>query len=422
MYAYIYTFGCKVNQVESEKIVNELNNYDLTYTDDPGRADIVIFNTCAVTERAEKKFRSMMKKMKGENPSLLVAVTGCAAEKDKDKLKGMGADIVVTNSGKMEVLKHITQQKDHLESIFDFSGFAGAENISMATRTRAFVKIQDGCDSGCAYCIIPSLRGLPVSRPYNQVLAEVENLVNNGYREIVPVGIHVGKYGLDLPGGSGLAELVEGMLRIDGDFRVRLTSLEVNELSGRMIDILTGNTGRICRHYHIPLQSGSTEILSRMNRKYTADEYVEKLRELKARVPECTLGADVIVGFPGETEEHFQQTLDTIDRAGIEHLHVFSYSDRSGTEASSMPDKVSSKVKSGRAKKLREFAAQVKQKAAERQIGKKLRVLTQKDGTGLTDNYFTVNLREVVEPGVFLDVLITDVLNNGILKGDIIDV
>jgi len=418
MHTFIYTFGCKVNQVESEKIVNELNYYNLTYTEDIDKAGLIIFNTCAVTERAEKKFHTMVRKAKSANPNVLIAVTGCAAEKDKDKLKELGADIVVTNSGKMNILENILKKTDHLESIFESHGFIDADNISMATRTRAFVKIQDGCDSNCAYCIIPSLRGLPVSRSYESILAEVKTLVDAGYKEIVPVGIHVGKYGEDLEGDMDLPLLIEKIIGIEGDFRVRLTSIELNELTDRMIDLLADNTDKICRHYHIPLQSGSTYTLAMMNRKYTADQYVERLNVLKRRVPDCLLGADVIVGFPGETEEHFAETIDTVRRSGLEHLHVFAYSDRSGTKASEMKDKVPNKVKSERSKKLREIASEIKFNAAEKCVGKTFKVLTQKDNTGITDNYFNVKFKEVVESGQFLDVLIAYAYKDGTLKGE----
>ena len=421
MYAYIYTFGCKVNQVESEKIVNELKFYQLELTEDIGRADVIIFNTCAVTERAEKKFRSMVKKVKADNPAVLIAVTGCAAEKEKEKLKSIGADIIVTNSGKMDILEHIKARTNHLDSIFNSEGFIDAENISMATKTRAFVKIQDGCDSNCSYCIIPSLRGLPVSRATDSILAEVRGLVEKGYKEIVPVGIHVGKYGLDLDEDIDLPSLIEQIISIEGDFRVRLTSIELNELTDRMIDLLVNNQDKICRHYHIPLQSGSTHTLSVMNRKYTAGEYVSKLNELREKVDDSMLGADIIVGFPGETDEHFSETIATVKNSGLEHIHVFSYSDRSGTVASDMADKVPSKVKSARAKELREVGAELKYNAACRAVGKTLRVLTQKDNSAITDNYFTVKFKEDVEPNLFLDVLITNAYKDGTLKGDIIN-
>jgi threonylcarbamoyladenosine tRNA methylthiotransferase MtaB len=422
MLVHIYTFGCKVNQVESEKIINELKLYNMQHTTDISQADVVIFNTCAVTERAERKFRSLMKKLKADKPEVKIVSTGCAAEKDKEKLKDMGADIVVTNSGKMDVLKYLAEESDHLDSIFESDGFIEAENMSMATKTRAFVKIQDGCDSHCSYCIIPSLRGLPVSRELSAILTEVKNLVAQGYKEIVPVGIHVGKYGLDLDEDIDLARLVKAIISIEGDFRVRLTSIEVNELTDSMLALLAENTDKICRHYHIPLQSGSTHTLSEMNRNYTADEYVERLNKLKELVPDCMLGADIIVGFPGETDEHFAETIDTVRRSGLDHLHVFSYSDRSGTKASEMKDKVTKKIKSERSSKLRKIGEEIKYESAKNCIGKTYKVLTQKDNTGITDNYFTVEFKVDVEPNQFLDVLITDAQKDSTLKGDIINV
>jgi len=422
MHTYIYTFGCKVNQVESEKIVNELKHYNLELVDNADNAELIIYNTCAVTERAEKKFHSMVRKAKKLNPDVKIAVTGCAAEKDKDKLKELGADIVVTNSGKMNILENILKKTDHLNSIFESHNFIDADNMSMATRTRAFVKIQDGCDSNCAYCIIPSLRGLPVSRAADSILKEVKTLIDAGYKEIVPVGIHVGKYGEDLNGAIDLPGLIEKMIALEGDFRVRLTSIELNEMTDRMIDLLAENTDKICRHYHIPLQSGSTHTLRMMNRRYTAEDYVAKLKKLKDKVPECILGADVIVGFPGETDIHFAETVSTVRRSGLEHLHVFSYSDRSGTKASMMENKIPQKVKSERSKELRALGAKLKEKAAGKCIGKIFKVLTQKDNTGITDNYFTVRFKEDVESGVFLDVLITYAYKDGSLKGEIVNV
>jgi len=417
MYAYIYTFGCKVNQVESEKIINDFADHGLTVTSDIGSADVVILNSCAVTDRAESKFRSMIKKIRNHNPEATIAVTGCAVEKDRDKLKDIGADIVVTNVGKADILDYIADKKDFTKSVFEPHGFIDAENMSMASRTRAFVKIQDGCDSHCAYCIIPSLRGLPVSRKPESVLKEIKNLIDAGYKEIVPVGIHVGKYGADLREDTDLPSLITEILKLEGDFRIRLTSIEVNELTEKMINLLVSNQNKICRHYHIPLQSGSTRTLEHMNRCYTAREYVSKLNTLKEMIPGCTLGADVIAGFPGETEEDFAESIKTIKQSGLDYLHVFSYSDRTGTKASAMMDKIPSKVKSARSKALRKIADELKYESARKCIDKNFRVLTQKDGTGITDNYFTVIFEESVEPNIFLDVLITHAQNDGTLKG-----
>ncbi|WP_303851221.1 tRNA (N(6)-L-threonylcarbamoyladenosine(37)-C(2))-methylthiotransferase MtaB [Seleniivibrio woodruffii] len=420
MNIYIYTFGCKVNQVESENIVNNAEKHGFTPVTNIDEAELVVLNSCAVTENAEKKFRNLIKKLKKDNPSVVIAATGCAAEKDKEKLKDIGADIVVTNSGKMDILRYISENSDFLRSISEPHEFVLAENPKMITRTRAFVKIQDGCDSFCAYCIIPSLRGKPSSRGMDSVVNEVRHLVESGHKEIVPVGIHVGKYGLDLEEGVNLGSLIKRLLNEMDGFRIRLTSIELNELTDGMVSLLAENQDRICRHYHIPLQSGSTDVLKKMRRHYTAHEYIEKVRMLKKLVPDCTIGADIIVGFPSETDENFRETVNTVRMAGIDHIHVFSYSDRSGTEASLMEGKLDAKTKSARAKELRDIAKEMKRASAERMVGKRLKVLTQNDNTGLTDNFFTVIFPNGVEQNQLLDVLITGVGNDNTLKAEII--
>ena len=421
MNIFIYTFGCKVNQVESENIVNNAKKYGFTPVSNSEEAELIVINSCAVTENAEKKFRNLIKKLKKDNPAVIIAATGCAAEKEKEKLKNIGADIVVTNSGKMDILQYISENSDFLRSISEPHEFVLAENPKMITRTRAFVKIQDGCDSFCAYCIIPSLRGKPSSRDMDSIVNEVRHLVESGHKEIVPVGIHVGKYGLDLGDGVNLVTLIKKLLKeIDG-FRIRLTSIELNELTDEMVALLTENQDRICRHYHIPLQSGSTEILKKMRRHYTAEEYIEKAQMLKKLVPDCTIGADIIVGFPTETDKNFKETMDTVRRAAIDHIHVFSYSDRSGTEASLMNGKIDGKTKSARAKELRVTAGEMKRMSAERMVGKCLKTLTQNDNTGLTDNFFTVIFPNGVVQNQLLDVLITDVESDNTLKAEIIE-
>jgi len=420
MNIYIYTFGCKVNQVESEKIINDAPFSGFDVVDDLSDADVVILNTCAVTERAEKKFKTMVKKLKRDKPEIVVAATGCAVEKDKDKLKSIGVDVVVTNPEKMNILTYILSNSDYLKSVFEVDRFTDAQNIHMATKTRAFLKIQDGCDSNCSYCIIPSLRGKPKSRPSESIIEEVKVLVSQGYKEIVPVGIHVGKYGIDLDEHINLCGLIRKITDIEGDFRVRLTSIEVNEMTDEMIALLANRTGKICRHYHIPLQSGSNHTLEQMNRHYKSFQYIDILSKLKKLVPDCTLGADVIVGFPGESEEHFKESVDTVIKSGLDHLHVFSYSDRSGTPASMRNDKIPNKIKSERASALRKVGEELKKSTLERQVGKVYKTLTQKDNTGLTDNYFTIRFKEEVEPNAFLDVKVTYVNNDGTLNGEIV--
>ncbi|WP_022852285.1 tRNA (N(6)-L-threonylcarbamoyladenosine(37)-C(2))-methylthiotransferase MtaB [Limisalsivibrio acetivorans] len=414
MTTFIYTFGCKVNQVESEHFLNRAETAGLQISDRPEDADSIILNSCAVTERAVNKLLSLLRKIKRNNPDIKLLVTGCAAEMLTEKLKESGADIVVTNTGKKDVIQYLTENRDFLAPIESRTGL-DIGYTPMKSRTRAFVKIQDGCDSFCSYCIIPSLRGKPVSKPMEQVIDEVKGLISEGYREIVPVGIHVGKYGRDR--GENLLDLLERLACIAGDSRIRLTSIEVNELDERLIPLM--NSGKVCPHLHVPIQSGSRSVLKRMNRHYTPEEYLEKTRRFKEQVKDLTLGGDVITGFPGETEAEAAETEELIRSAGVDFLHVFQYSDREGTPASAMPDKVHSSVKKARAANLRELGEELKNKTALSMRGRVLRVLAQNDGSGLTDNYFEAELPADCQKNTFYGIDVREVSEQSFLKGEV---
>lgn len=412
MNIYIYTFGCKVNQVESEHLIGRAAENGLNIVKEAGKADAVIINSCAVTERAVNKMLSLLRKIKKDRPGVFALVTGCAADLLSEKLKESGTDIVVTNAGKKDAVEYLLEKKDFYRSI-DTRTVLDIGYTPMKSRTRAFVKIQDGCDSFCSYCIIPMLRGKPVSKPENDVVSEVARLVAEGHKEIVPVGIHIGKYGQDC--GSSLASLLEKLIAVEGDFRIRLTSVELNELDEKLEELF--HSDKICRHLHIPLQSGSTEILKKMNRHYTAEEYIEKVSAFKQKINGLTVGADVITGFPGESEDHFDNCINTICSSGVDFLHVFQYSDREGTAASTMPDKVKGAVKKARAEKLRILGEELKSKAADKCIGKTFRVLAQKGG-GITDNYFDVEMPEKCVPNRFYTIKITGRSDNCVLYGE----
>lgn len=413
MNIYIYTFGCKVNQVESEHLLGRATESGLAVVTDASLADAVIINSCAVTERAVNKLFTFIRKLKRQNPQIFALVTGCAAELLADKLKENQIDAVVTNAGKKDTIEYLLEKKDFYKSI-DTRTELDIGYTPMKSRTRAFVKIQDGCDSFCSYCIIPTLRGKPVSKPENEIINEVEKLVSEGYKEIVPVGIHIGKYGIEKE--TDLASLLEKLVKIEGDFRIRLTSIELNELNNRFINLLQND--KICRHLHVPLQSGSTEILKLMNRHYTAEDYVTKLNMLKEKIEHLTLGADIITGFPCETEQHFIESVNTINSSGIDFLHVFQYSDRKGTAASNMTNKVKGEIKKERAERLRLIGDELKAKAAKRCVGSSFRVLAQKDGYGITDNYFDVKLPENCKPNHFYTLNIYDCDDKCNLYGD----
>lgn len=385
----------------------------LSVVSDAEHADAVIINSCAVTERAVNKMLSLLRKIKKNRPGVFALVTGCAADLLTEKLKESGTDVVVTNAGKKDAVECLLEKRDSLRPI-ETRSVLDMGYTPMKSRTRAFVKIQDGCDSFCSYCIIPKLRGKPVSKPEDEIISDVARLVREGHREIVPVGIHIGKYGQDT--GSSLPSLLEKLVEIEGDFRIRLTSVELNELSGRFERLFRHE--KICRHLHIPLQSGSTAILKQMNRHYTAEDYIKKVSAFKEKTDGLTIGADVITGFPGETDEHFEECINTIKASGIDFLHIFQYSDREGTAASLMDCKIKGAVKKKRAEILRRLGDELKSSAADACIGKSFRVLSQKGGKGITDNYFEAELPQNCEVNRFYTITIKGRRDDCTLYGD----
>jgi len=405
--------------VESEKIFEIGKDFSHSKASSVEEADLVLINSCAVTERAVKKLCGLIKNLKKKNPICKIAVTGCAVDYDNKKIKLAGADYVVSNFSKLDIFDSINADEDSVIPIDQKEFFQEAKAADKEKHTRAFLKIQDGCDAFCSYCIIPFLRGEPVSMEQDKCINEMKELIKDGYKEIVPVGIHVGKFGQDTESKSSLYTLMKAASDIEGEFRIRMTSIETNELTGELIDLVK-STDKICSHFHIPLQSGSTDILKKMNRRYTADEYILNAKKIKQKIPNATIGADVIVGFPGETEEHFNETVSTIKDSDIDFLHVFQYSDRPGTKASNMPDKISGVVKAERARILRALGDELKIRALERQVGLKHRVLAEKDNKGFTDNYFTVKLNLSAKRNEFVNVKIRGVNEDGSLSGDII--
>jgi threonylcarbamoyladenosine tRNA methylthiotransferase MtaB len=415
MNLYFFSFGCKVNQVEFENLKMEAILNNINITKDISIADFIIVNSCAVTEQAVNKLIFFIKKMKKNYPNAKILVTGCAAELKKEELKNNFVDLIVTNAGKSNLLSYIKEQKDFLKSVAFEEKF---ENVGIAgslDKTRGFLKIQDGCNSFCSYCIIPTLRGKPRSKQIDEVKDEFKTLLQKDFKEIVLVGIHIGKYGLDL--NVKLYDLLKTLVKIKGDYRIRLSSLEVTEISEEIINLIKNNPTKICRHFHIPLQSGSDTILKRMNRDYLSKDYINTVKKIKYKIPEVTIGSDVIVGFPGETEENFKETLNTLEEAAISYLHVFPFSLREGTKAFEMDNKIDERVISERAKILRKYGEAYKFNAAKKFANKTLRVLTEKNNKGLTDNYFQVIFPKDIEKNQFINAKIFGVQIDGVLAG-----
>ncbi|MBE6694390.1 MAG: tRNA (N(6)-L-threonylcarbamoyladenosine(37)-C(2))-methylthiotransferase MtaB [Ruminococcaceae bacterium] len=364
--AAIITLGCKVNQYESEAIAEELERRGFS-TDAAGAADVYIINTCTVTAESDRKSRQAIRRAMKENPDSFVIVTGCSAQYDADKIaKIQGVDAIVGNREKMKAvdaaISLLHQGKKNTSPAIDVPDLDGADfektAITKFDRTRAYIKIEDGCESRCAYCTIPAVRGSIRSKAPEDVISEVQNFISDGCGEIVLTGIETGSYGKDL-GGITLAELMERIDALDGIGRVRTGSLDpsvITEDFARRVSRLTC----AAPHYHLSLQSGCSKTLARMRRKYNADMAYRALERLRAHIPDVCFTTDVIVGFPGESEEDFEETVHFARRARFLKIHVFPYSPRNGTEAAQMDGQVPEDVKKQRVHRLSALETQIR--------------------------------------------------------------
>lgn len=407
MKIYFATFGCKVNSSEDEFFLSKALEYGYEVAPKAEAADVIVVNGCAVTQTAAINVKNYISKISSKNKSAKIIVTGCAAP-EIEKIRGLYGDIeIISNSRKNDVINTIAEFAGMQVSFENEFAFCGGIPDIKGGHTRAFFKIQDGCDAGCSYCIIPALRGEPVSKTIDKAVEEFAACVERGFKEIVLVGIHIGLYGKGL--GYNLKDLIRKLVTMDGDFRIRLSSVEVNEIDDELLTIM-GENNKICNHLHIPLQSGSEKILKAMGRKYDPEKYIETVLKAKKYVKELTVGSDVIVGFPSESEVDFSDTMNTIKEAGSDFLHVFPYSDRLGTKASFMAGKISGKEKENRSKALRFLAGEILSNKQEKTIGKKYRVLTEKSNKGHTDNYFLteIDTKAPLQKNVFVTVKIKD--------------
>jgi threonylcarbamoyladenosine tRNA methylthiotransferase MtaB len=406
MRAAIKTLGCKLNQYESEQIREQLEQRGYRIVPFEGEADVYIVNSCTVTSRTDRDCRRLARHAKGLNPAATVIVTGCYAQVAAERLSEIEAvDHVVGNTEKARLVERLPAAGPITETPSEgmIEQFAG--------HTRAFVKVQEGCDAHCTYCIVPLARGASRSTPVEEVLAQAERLIASGHPELVLIGIHLGKYGGDLPGGPDLAALCERLCELSGLGRLRLSSIEPCEVSPRLIELVAAGGhaltprpgipggGRLCRHFHIPLQSGSDGVLRRMNRPYDAAFYSHLVQTIRQADPRIGIGADVMVGFPGETEQEFEETRALLDALPLTYLHVFSYSPRPGTPAAEMPEQIQGYVKQERSRVLRELSEGKRRTFAEAQIGERLEVVVERFAResdtllrGVSDNYVQVVL------------------------------
>jgi threonylcarbamoyladenosine tRNA methylthiotransferase MtaB len=403
------TVGCKLNQYDTELIREQFvrAGYDVVPFD--ARADVYVVNSCTVTSRSDRDSRRLARRAKRRNPDACVVLTGCYAEVSTDAVAGIPEiDLVVGNADKRRLAdlvaadstKHGAGPTVHRSDIRRCTAFDEPLVSSFSTHTRAFMKVQDGCDAACTYCIVRRARGRSRSLPPERAVEQAKRLADAGHAELVLVGVHLGAYGLDLAPPLRLADLVAQLVQVPGIGRIRLSSIEPHEVDEGLIS-LAASSPNVCRHFHIPVQSGDDDLLRRMNRPYTSGFVAELLTGIAARIPGAGIGADVIVGFPGEAQRHFEHTHELLRALPVTYLHVFSYSPRPGTAAAGFADQVQEDVKKRRCQALRRLSAQKALAFRRMLLGTTAEVLvegarTQTDGTvtGLTDNYVRVALED----------------------------
>lgn len=399
-----YTLGCKVNQYETEALEELFINEGYKVVDFSSLADVYVINTCTVTHFGDSKSRQAIRRAKRTNPEAVVAALGCYAQVSSEEVMAVqGVDIVAGTADKSRIVELVEQARDKMQPIKRVRDFARDEAFeelelkkSHKDRTRAFVKVQEGCRQFCTYCIIPYARGPLRSRPAEGVMGQVKGLVALGYREVVLTGIHITSYGADLDTGIDLLELIKRVHEIPGLDRIRLSSLEPTYITpGFIADIV--RLKKVCRHFHLSLQSGCDDTLKRMKRRYTTAEYREIVQRLKRASPGVAVTTDVMVGFPGETGTEFNKTYEFLERLGLYNMHIFKYSPRKGTPAAAFADQISAGDKDKRSNALIELAARCRNKFHNSFIGESLEVLYERRNNvakghyeGFTDNYIRV--------------------------------
>lgn len=394
---YIYTLGCKVNTYESSVMRDNLLEAGYIETTNKEEADIYIINTCTVTNTSDNKSLKMIRQAIRENADAIVVVAGCMSQiRYKELSEIEGIDIIIGSYGKNNIANYIKEYLKNKKQIIDIKNLNDIDfehmKLNNFKHTRAFVKIQDGCENFCSYCIIPYSRGKVRSKNPRLVIEEIKNLIISGHKEIVLTGIHTGHYGEEF-NNFNFFDLLSEIVKIEGLERLRISSIEMNEITEDIIKLF-GENKILVDHLHIPLQSGSNSILKAMNRKYNKEQFIDKINCIKKVRPDISITTDVIVGFPGESEELFSETIDTIKKIKFSKIHVFPYSRRSGTVADELPNQVDERIKKDRVHKLLEVSKELEIEYMKRFINKKINFIPEvyKDGylIGHTGNYLLV--------------------------------
>ena len=397
----LHTIGCKLNYAETSIIGKQFLDRGFRVVEFGSPADVIVINTCSVTERADRECRQLIRRALRSSSHACVVVTGCYAQLEPEEVASIdGVDIVLGSKEKLNLFDHVPElvkkssARVFVSDIDSVDSFGPAYSTRAGERTRAFLKVQDGCDFNCSFCTIPLARGASRSLNIEECVNQANGLVAAGYKEIVLTGVNVGDYGKKE--GLNLLALLRALVRVDGLERLRISSIEPNLLSQEIIDFVATEPV-LCNHFHIPLQSGNEEILWAMRRRYTTRYYHDLVIRIKESIPECGIGADVIVGFPGESDAHFESTVSFLDSLPISYLHVFTYSERPNTPAGTLPGSVVKRIRSFRNEALTMLSRKKRKAFHERILGRTVPVLVEnegEDGTrfGFTDNYVKVGI------------------------------
>ena len=388
-----YTLGCKVNQYETQAMEQLLTALGHTLCPEGADCDAVIVNTCTVTAVADRKNRTLIRRLRREHPQAVLGVCGCYAQLNAEDIAALGVDVVSGSAGREEFLQRLLQRVERrgegteiqVDEALRRRSFEVLPAGGLAARTRAMLKVQDGCNNFCTYCIIPYARGPVRSEPLATAVAQAKALAAEGYREIVLTGIEIASWGWDFKDGSRLPQLVRALCEAVPEVRVRLGSLEPRVIDGEFLSL--ADCKNLCPQFHLSLQSGCDTVLKRMRRKYDTARYLQSVEDLKRAFPGCAITTDMIVGFPGETEEEFSQSLDFIRRCGFAHMHIFPYSRREGTPAAAMPDQITKQVKEERARRAGAVAQALFEQYHTAMLGTRVPVLFEQVESGLSTGH-----------------------------------
>ena len=425
--AALHNLGCKVNAYETEAMQHLLEEAGYEIVPFTQKADVYVINTCSVTNMADRKSRQMLHKAKKNNPDSIVVAAGCYVQtSEKEVLNDLSVDIVIGNDRKHDLVRLLEEYSldsvnDTVDDIND--GKHDFEELFIdqtKEHTRAFIKVQDGCNQFCSYCIIPYARGRVRSRRFENVIAEVERLAANGFKEVVLTGIHLSSYGVDFEEAAGLLELIQAVNAVKGIERIRLGSLEPKIVTEHFASELS-KLDKICPHFHLSLQSGCDATLKRMNRKYTTKEYERGCELLRKYFVHSAITTDVIVGFPGETEEEFEQTKAYLEHIHFYEMHIFKYSKRKGTRAAVMPDQIDEQIKAARSEKLIALGHDMSKEFRKFYIGKNEEVLFEEKAVIGDKEYFVGYTKEYVKVAKKTDENLENQIVSGRISGMLTD-